>query len=105
MVDSSQTIHLKGLEDDPIAMWDKLSQIHLQQKPGARFNAYDDLFSIRKQEESLQCLANRVDKAMQLIKNLCSKDFTLENLDDELLCMAMIRSLPEDYSHFVSNLM
>ena len=106
MVDQSQTVHLKGLEDDPVAMWDKLKSIHLQQRPGARFNAYDDLFSIRKlEEESLQSLANRVDTVMQQIKNLRPKDFSLNRLDEELLCMAMIRALPEDYSHFVSSLM
>jgi Reverse transcriptase (RNA-dependent DNA polymerase)/gag-polypeptide of LTR copia-type/GAG-pre-integrase domain/Integrase core domain len=106
MVETSQTVHLKGKEDDPVAMWKALESVHLQQKPGARFNAYDDLFSIRKtEEESLQSLVNRVDAAMQHIKNLRPKDFTLDKLDEELLCMTMIRSLPEDYSHFVSSLM
>ena len=79
--------------------------MHLQQRPGARFNAYDDLFSIRKlEEESLQSLANRVDAAMQQIQNLHPKDFILDKLYEELLCMAMIRALPEDYSHLVSTL-
>ena len=69
MVETSQTVHLKGKEGDPVAMWEALKSVHLQQKPGARYNAYDDLFSIRKQEEeSLQSLANRVDAAMQHIK-------------------------------------
>src|SRR3984885_6199913 len=105
MVEPSQTVHLQGIAD-PVAMWEALKSVHLQQKPGARFNAYDDLFSIRKtEEEFLQTLVNRVDAAIQHIKNLCPKNFTLDNLDDELLCMAMIRSLPEDYSHFVSSLM
>src|ERR1700704_6028508 len=31
MVKTSQTVHLKGLEDDPVAMWDKLKSVHLQQ--------------------------------------------------------------------------
>lgn len=54
-VEPSQTVHLKDIEEDPVAMWAKLRDVHLQQKPGARFNAYDDLFSIRKlEEESLQ---------------------------------------------------
>ena len=62
MVETSQTVYLKGKEEDPVAMWEALKSVHLQQKPGARYNAYDDLFSIRKQEEeSLQSLANRVD--------------------------------------------
>ncbi|KAG2011535.1 hypothetical protein CC2G_011640 [Coprinopsis cinerea AmutBmut pab1-1] len=40
-------------------MWTLLRDAHMQQKPGTRFNAYDDLFSIRKREdESLQALMN-----------------------------------------------
>ena len=106
MVEPSQTVHLKGKDGDPVAMWEALRSVHLQQKPGARFNAYDDLFSIRKlEEESLQSLANRVDAAMQHIKNLSPANFSLQTLYDELLCMTMIRALPEDYSHFVSSLM
>ena len=106
MVSDEQTVHLEGKEDDPVAMWKALEAVHLQQKPGARFNAYDDLFSIRKtEEESLQSLVNRVDVAMKHIKNLRPKDFTLDKLDEELLCMTMVRALPEDYNHFVSSLM
>ena len=106
MVETSQTVHFNGKEEDPVAMWEALKSVHLQQKPGARFNAYDDLFNIRKQEEeSLQSLANRVDAAMQHIKNLRPDKFSIDKLDDELLCMAMIRALPEDYHHFVSTLM
>ena len=106
LVETSQTVHFKGKDEDPVAMWKALESVHLQQKPGARFNAYDDLFSIRKtEEESLQSLVNRVDAAIQHIQNLRPKDFTLDKLDEELLCMAMVRALPEDYSHFVSSLM
>jgi hypothetical protein len=106
MVSDEQTVHLEGKEDDPVAIWKALEAVHLQQKPGARFNAYDDLFSIRKtDEESLQSLVNRVDAALKHIKNLRPKDFSLDDLDNELLCMTMIRALPEDYNHFVSSLM
>lgn len=106
MVEPSQTIHLKGIEDDPVKMWNALKGVHLQQKAGARYNAYDDLFSIRKQEEeNLQSLVNRVDTAMKHIQNLRPDKFSLDNLYDELLCMTMIRALPDDYSHFVSSLM
>ncbi len=82
-------------------MWAALAAVHLQKRPGARFNAYDDLFSIRKQEdESLQSLMNRVDTAIHRIQDLRPKDFTLSNLDDELASMTLIRSLTEEYSAF-----
>jgi len=59
--------------------------VHLQKRPGNRFNAYDDLFSIRKEEEeSLQTLINRVETAMSTIRKLRPSDFTLEKLNEEL---------------------
>ena len=32
-------------------MWELLEAAHLSKKPGAQFNAYDNLFSIRKQDD------------------------------------------------------
>ena len=52
---------MKSLKGQPDKMWAKLKEVHLQKKPGARFNAYDGLFAIRKQEnESLTTLMARV---------------------------------------------
>ncbi|KIJ29871.1 hypothetical protein M422DRAFT_187833, partial [Sphaerobolus stellatus SS14] len=45
MVEDNQKIHFNGIKDDPVKMWAKLKDVYLQQKPGARFNAYDYLFS------------------------------------------------------------
>lgn len=105
-VESDQRIHFNGKEDDPKAMWDALQKAHLHQKPGARFNAYDELFSIHKaDDETLLDMATKVGKAMSNIKNLRPSDFTLDKLDDELLCMAMIRALPESYANLASNLL
>ena len=107
MVEDNQKIHFHGIKDDPVKMWTKLKDVYLQQKPGARFNAYDYLFSIRKKEdESHQGLINRVEDALKQIQNLRPADFTLANLDDELASMALIRSLPsEEYNAFISHLL
>lgn len=106
VVEQDQRIHLTGIEDDPVKMWKKLEGVHMARRAGARFNAYDDLFSIRKKEdESLMSLTNRIDGAIRTIQNLRPKDFTLQALDEELQSMAMIRSLPDDYSNFVSSLL
>ncbi|KJA21476.1 hypothetical protein HYPSUDRAFT_104407, partial [Hypholoma sublateritium FD-334 SS-4] len=43
-VEDNQKVHFANISDDP--MWAALASIHLQKHPGARFNAYDDLFSI-----------------------------------------------------------
>jgi len=99
-------MHFRGCEKDLVKMWGLLESAHVQKKPGARFNAYDDLFSIQKNDhETLVDLAVRIEHAMGNIKNLQSKDFTLEKLDDELQCMALIRALPEEYSHFSTSLL
>ena len=69
MVENDQRVHFRGSEEDPITMWKLLEAAHLSKKPGARFNAYDDLFSIRKQEdETLVTLGVRIEKAMQTIR-------------------------------------
>ena len=72
-----------------------------------RFNAYDDLFSIRLAEsESLSSLITRVDDVMIRIQGLRPSDFDITKVDDELAIMAMIRALPQDqYGSFVSSLL
>src|SRR6266487_6803750 len=105
-VEDSQKVHIKEVKGDPMAMWAKLEGVHLQKKPGTCFNAYEVLFGIRKaEEESLSALMARADKAMQDIKALHPPSFTLKDLDQELECMALIRSLPADYHNFASSLL
>lgn len=106
LVEDDQKIHFNGIEDDPVKIWTALRDIHQQKRPGARFNAYDDLFSIRKQEdETLQTLMNRVDTSIRRIQDLRPTGFDLAKLDDELASMAMIRALPDEYSTFASSLL
>ena len=49
LVENDQRVHFCGFEEDPIKMWELLEKAHLSKKPGARFTAYDDLFSIYKE--------------------------------------------------------
>jgi len=106
LVENDQRVHFRGFEEDPIQMWKALENAHVSKKPGARFNAYDDLFSIRKDDkESLTDLGVRIEKAMAAIQNLRSSKFTIEMLDEELQCMALIRALPEEYRHLSSSLL
>jgi hypothetical protein len=70
-VEQDQKSHFHGILSDPIKIWTTLRNAHMSQKPGARFNAYDNLFSIRKQpNESLQSLCARIDSSMQTIQDL-----------------------------------
>jgi hypothetical protein len=105
-VEDEQKAHIRSLKGDPVKMWAKLKEVHLQKKPGARFNAYDTLFAIRKQEdESLTALMGRAHTALQSIQDHRPEGFTLEMLDQELECMALVRALPQEYNAFVSSLL
>ena len=83
-----------------------MENAHLSKKPGARFNAYDDLFSIQKEgKESLVDLGVQIKKAMATIQNLHPSSFNIDMLDEELQCMALIKALPEDYHHLSTNML
>jgi hypothetical protein len=89
---------------DAHGMWTKLEAECLSKRAGSRFNAYDHLISIRKKgDESLTTLGVRLSDAMRAIRNLRPAAFSIEVLDEELECMALIRALPDDYALFVSN--
>ena len=46
-----QRAHFGGSEDDPVKMWKALESAHVKRRPGARFNAYNSLFGIRKADD------------------------------------------------------
>ena len=105
-VEPDQKSHFHGILSDPVLIWTTLRDVHMSRKPGARFNAYDNLFSIRKQpNESLQTLCARIDASMQTIQDLRPSAFTLKEMDDELHSMALIRSLPDEYKSLSQSLM
>jgi len=106
MVDNTQRVHFRGIKDDPVKMWGALMEVHMQKRPGTHFNAYDDLFSIRKrEEEDLQSLINQVDDTLHRICDLRSTAFILDKLDDKHGAMSLIQALPEYYNSFVSSLL
>ena len=78
-VDQDQKSHFHGILSDPIHIWTTLRDVYMSKKPGAHFNTYDSLFSIRKQpNESLQSLCARIDSSMQNIQDLRPEKFTLK---------------------------
>ena len=79
-VEQDQKSHFHGILSDSISIWTTLRDVHMSKKPGARFNAYDNLFSIRKQpNESLQSLCARINSTMQIIQDLRPTTFTLNS--------------------------
>jgi hypothetical protein len=104
-MEDSQHTHVEGLEESPDKMWKTLEDIYVQKRPNSRFMALSSLLSISKQpEEPLPVVSTRVEQAVKDVKTLCPKDYTMEQLYDDLCCMAMIRSLGPDYSSFVSSI-
>ena len=104
-LEDDQKTHVQDCFDDPVKMWTKLESVHLQKKPGMRFNAWEEFFSIHMEEnESLSALMTKIEAAMQKIKNLRPTPFSLDDLDNELVSMTMIRALPSSYSSFASSL-
>ena len=63
---AEQRTHIDAVQDDPAQIWSTLESIHLQQRPGACFNAWDNFFLIRKkQDESLTSLITRIEDSVQ----------------------------------------
>ena len=103
-------VHIRSIQDNPVTGWKAIGPIYLQRKPGAWFATYDKFFGIRKwEDESLSALTARVDQAMLKIKELHPSDatnlFIINKLDNELVCMTLVCSLPQEYSHFTSSLL
>ena len=87
---TEQRMHIDAVQDHHAQIWSTLESLHLQQRPGARFNAWDDFFSIRKkQDESLTSLIARIEDSMSKIQQLRPKDasspYTVKDLDNELM--------------------
>ena len=105
-LEESQKIHVKD-EESPVKMWEKLKAVHQQKNAATRFNAYEALFNIQKNDdESLPALCARVEAAMAAIKDVRPEKFTISDLDDDLSSMTLICALPsESFSAFHSALM
>ena len=55
-LEPGQHVHIQGLEDDPVRMWEALRHVYVQQQAGTRFNAYDVLFNI--QNNLMRCFSH-----------------------------------------------
>ena len=98
-VEREQQTHLEAIRDDPEAMWRKLESVHMQKRPGTRFNTYNALLSLSKSEdESLSTLSTRASQLKSDMKALRPPSFDISKLDDELVLMALIRALPAEYN-------
>jgi hypothetical protein len=66
----TQRVHIEG-ESTAYAMWQALIKVHVQQVPGMRFNAYNDMFSIAKAPaEDLTSVAACAKQALARVQEL-----------------------------------
>jgi hypothetical protein len=99
----SQQTHVKDKGSDAKGIWDALKLVHVQQVPSMRFSAYNKLFSVNKgADETLPAIASRVEDALARVKELRpavmrlatgTRDYGIDDLDNELALMAMLRAL------------
>ena len=73
---------------------------------GSRFNAYDELFSVRLGEsEAPTLLIPKVDEIIKRIQGLRPDNFSVDALDKELATMTILKALPDSYNSLVSTLL
>jgi hypothetical protein len=71
MVDRQLHHHFQEYRSDPVRIWDILKRLNTAVAPGMRFNAYDDIFGMRKRyDETLEDFGDRVTNAMSRIFDL-----------------------------------
>ena len=102
----SQSIYIEGIEDDPVKIWKKLEEKHVEKIAGSRFVVYDELFSVALEDPaSPTTLIPKVEDILRRIKGLRPDTFTVDQLDKELATMAILKALPECYNALVSTLL
>jgi hypothetical protein len=73
--------YVRDVSEDPVKIWETLKTTFIKPTSAPRFQAYQDLFSIKKDaSETLGSVINRVDEQVRIIKSLTPDPFTLDNL-------------------------
>ena len=97
---------IRDFLDDSVGMWKKLKETYAQENAASRFLILDEFLSVSKgADESLTALCARVEDSLQKVRSAHSKELTLASFEEELAMMALIRSLPEEFSNFRSSLL
>jgi hypothetical protein len=72
-------VYIRDDKEDPVKIWNILKQTFIKPVSAPRFQAYQDLFSIKKDSsETLDGVINRVDEQVRIIKSLTPDKFTLD---------------------------
>ena len=90
-LEKTQWAYVSGLEDAPDKMWDALEVANFHKKAGTRFNAYDELFGLRKkEEETLMEFGAGAQGATANVVVLWPAGFDIVMVDQEMTVMAML---------------
>jgi len=69
-------VYIRDVAEDPVKIWDTLKATFIKPVSAPRFQAYQDLFSIKKDpSETLDGVINRVDEQVRIIKSLTPDQF------------------------------
>lgn len=105
-LEEAQRVHIIDIRCDPVLMWKKLRDVHLQKNPVQCFNAYQALLNIQKSDDkTLPELIVCVQDAINKVKQLRSEKTSVEDIDSDLSVIALVKALSEQYSAFRSALM
>ena len=106
-VTDEQRVHFQSIEDDSVAVWKKLKEVHQAQRPGVRFQATVAMLSLSMQpDESLATLVSRAQALVSQHKSLCPTTFTADDFRNELAALQLLTCLPPEMdalrTHFMT---
>ena len=101
---STQYVHIKGIMDDPIEMWNRLRSAHQSQVVNSQFHAMQKLLSIWKDNGELMDYITQINTATNDLISLALSILTVQNVIDEIGIHATIAGLDHDeYGAFTSS--
>ncbi|TFK95074.1 hypothetical protein BDV98DRAFT_493219, partial [Pterulicium gracile] len=107
-LDDQRKAEFKGRMMTGDILWRELRVKFVHQDSHRRFAVYEDLLNVRKEPgEDMDTLTGRISAILTRVKTSRPAAFTLDDLDTDLHCMALLNSLkdPEDsYGAFTSSL-
>jgi hypothetical protein len=99
-LDDSQIVHVRGLEDDPYAMWEKLRRMHEPVGISGAIGLWMEFFSMKYDGSvPMKTFLGRVTGVTERLKRFYEIDVS----DDQTMAR-MISALPADYSGLIRTL-
>jgi gag-polypeptide of LTR copia-type len=103
----TQYVHIEGMMDDPVKMWNKLRSSHHSQEANSRYHSMQKLLSIHKEDsESLSDYITHVNSATNDLMALAPTTLTISDIVNEIGVHAAMSGLNHtEYGSFTSLLL